>query len=173
MYCSSPFLNHVAKLRVLSDINKKIKIKNKSILLFIIILNYYIMQTTVKERLMQFIDKKKISKNKFEKLAGLSTGYLNQLRHSPSADKVKSILVAFPELNQTWLLTGEGEMLVGDNKPVNVINGVTQGDNSEINQGCSPCEDTDDICSDLRAEIQFLREQNRKLLAMVERLMGK
>lgn len=69
------------------------------------------MKETVKDRLLKFIDIKNLSINKFEGLAGLSVGYMRQLRKEPSRAKIKSIILAFPELNESWLLTGEGEML--------------------------------------------------------------
>lgn len=78
------------------------------------------METTVKERLMKFIAYKQIGQTKFEKLAGLSNGYLNQLRKAPGVDKIQMIIGAFPDLNQQWLLTGEGEML--NNKAENEQN---------------------------------------------------
>lgn len=69
---------------------------------------------TVKERLITFIESQKISVNSFERSAGLSVGYLRQLRKEPSREKIKSIITAYPELNEQWLLTGEGEMLNED-----------------------------------------------------------
>lgn len=72
------------------------------------------MEQSVKERLTIYREYKKISQAKFEKAAKLSNGYLNSLRHAPSAIKLQSIIEAFPDLNRTWLLTGEGSMLVGE-----------------------------------------------------------
>lgn len=69
------------------------------------------METTVKERLMEFIEYKNIKKRAFEEAVGLSNGYLNQLRNSPGVDKISAILETYPEINKVWLLTGEGEML--------------------------------------------------------------
>lgn len=69
------------------------------------------MQETVKERLMQFVKFKKLSQKRFEEAVGLSNGYLNSLRKSPTATKLQSIIETFPDLNQQWLLTGEGSML--------------------------------------------------------------
>lgn len=69
------------------------------------------MENTVKERLIRFMKYKSIGQSKFEKLVGLSNGYINQLRNSPSPQKIQMIIEKFPELNQSWLLTGEGEML--------------------------------------------------------------
>lgn len=69
------------------------------------------MQETVKERLTKFIDFKCISVREFERRANLSNGYIKSLRKSPTIDKMQIIIRAFPELNQDWLLTGEGSML--------------------------------------------------------------
>ena len=56
------------------------------------------MEETVKQRLMMFKDYLGIGQAKFEKLAGLSNGYLNQLRNAPGAVKLQSIIYAFSEL---------------------------------------------------------------------------
>lgn len=69
------------------------------------------MEVSVKQRLIQFIKYKGIGQGKFEKTVGLSNGYINQLRHSPSPQKIQMIIGVYPDLNQSWLLTGEGEML--------------------------------------------------------------
>lgn len=66
---------------------------------------------TVKQRLIEFIKYKKLSQNRFEKLIGLSNGYVNNISRSVGASKLQSIIGIFPELNPEWLLTGEGEML--------------------------------------------------------------
>lgn len=71
-------------------------------------------EVTVKERIMEYIESQKISVNSFERTVGLSVGYLRQLRKEPSREKIKSIIIAYPELNEHWLLTGEGEMLNSD-----------------------------------------------------------
>lgn len=86
------------------------------------------MEVSVKQRLMQFIKYKGIGQGKFEKTVGLSNGYINQLRHSPSPQKIQMIIGAYPDLNQSWLLTGEGEMLNSvkiDSEPqINFTKGV-------------------------------------------------
>lgn len=69
------------------------------------------MERTAKERLIEFIKTKGIGQTKFEKICGLSNGYINSLRKAPSYEKVQIIIGSFPDLNPEWLLTGEGEML--------------------------------------------------------------
>lgn len=71
---------------------------------------------SVKERLKAFIEYKKISIRSFENRCGLSYGYVNNMRVSIQPAKLKSISIQFPDLNKSWLLTGEGEMLVTSEK---------------------------------------------------------
>lgn len=72
------------------------------------------METSVKQRIVEYIKYKGLSHKRFETAAGLSNGYLNSLRHSPSPMKLQSIVEAFPDLNRDWLLTGNGYMLNDD-----------------------------------------------------------
>ena len=69
------------------------------------------MEDTVKQRLICFLKYKHLSQAKFESKIGLSNGYVNNIRKSLQPDKLQRIAQSFPELNITWLLTGEGEML--------------------------------------------------------------
>lgn len=74
------------------------------------------METTVKERLIQYINYKGLSKNKFETICGFGSRYVSNISVSIPPDKVKIISLKFPDLNTGWLLTGEGEMLKGGYK---------------------------------------------------------
>lgn len=69
------------------------------------------MESTVKERLIAFINYLGMSKNAFENACGLSTRYVSNISASVSPDKLKQISLKFPELNVEWLLTGQGDML--------------------------------------------------------------
>ena len=69
------------------------------------------MKATVKERLLTSIASKNISARKFETITGLSNGYINNLKRSPTAEKLEKIFYNFPELSKQWLLAGEGQML--------------------------------------------------------------
>lgn len=64
---------------------------------------------TIADRLNAFRESKGIRKARFERICGLSNGYLNSIR-TPSAEKLEAILKAFPELNRNWVMFGEGEM---------------------------------------------------------------
>lgn len=102
------------------------------------------METTVKQRLIKFLEYKRISKSEFEKQCGMANGYVNSINKGFGSEKLKSITLNFPDLNRDWLLYGEGEML----KPTSSYNTINQqysnnataliGDNYNVNMPTSP-----------------------------------
>lgn len=66
---------------------------------------------TVKERLRRFLKHSNITAQKFEALCGLSNGYISNMRKGIGDDKLEQIANSFPNLNLSWLVLGEGEML--------------------------------------------------------------
>lgn len=100
------------------------------------------MENSVKQRLVSYLKEKKIGQNRFESLAGISNGYISNLKKSPGSEVLTKILNAAPDLDRTWLLTGEGSMLSGPNKeektemqalpliPIDAMAGVLSGSNA-------------------------------------------
>lgn len=86
------------------------------------------MESTVKERLISFIEYMGINKHSFEKTCGFSTGFVSNMRVSLQPSKIMSIANNFPNLNTGWLLTGDGEML----KNSGTMIGSNQGDGNKI-----------------------------------------
>ena len=72
------------------------------------------METTVKQRLVEFLKCKKIGQKKFEIACGFSNGFVNSIRQSISPKKIQQIALCYPDLNTGWILTGEGSMLRDD-----------------------------------------------------------
>ena len=66
--------------------------------------------STQKDRILQFIDYKEISKNKFYIETGISNGILDK-KSGLSMDTVEKFYSTYPEINPEWLLTGKGPML--------------------------------------------------------------
>ena len=64
-----------------------------------------------KERLLTFIAYLRIRKSEFERRCGLSNGYINSIKGDIGVQKLVGMTQAFPQLNPTWVATGEGEML--------------------------------------------------------------
>lgn len=69
------------------------------------------MKSSIKQRLISYIDNKGITVREFERVCGMSNGYVRGIDTAIGEQKLKTISLQFPELNISWLLTGEGEML--------------------------------------------------------------
>lgn len=67
--------------------------------------------SNVKERLSEFIKFKKMSVVEFERIIGVSNGYVSSISKSIQPDKLEIISDNNPELNLEWLLIGKGSML--------------------------------------------------------------
>ena len=95
------------------------------------------MESAVKQRLVSFIGYLGISKNAFEVACGLSKRYVSNISVSISPSVIEKISLKFPQLNKSWLLTGEGEML---KSTPTVQQNNTHGDNNGIMQmRCQEC----------------------------------
>lgn len=69
---------------------------------------------TVPERLQLFLDSQDVNAYRVNKQAGLSKGLLTkalQGRKGLSSQSLEQILLAYPELDADWLMTGRGEMI--------------------------------------------------------------
>lgn len=119
------------------------------------------MENPTKQRLTQFIEKKRISQRQFERLVGVSSGYFTHLRDAPKELVLQRIFNSFPDLSRDWLLTGEGDMLTPSVS-------VTQGDHSTaIGNGSG---NTNNYNSD--AVIAILNEQLRVKDRQIEGLIA-
>ena len=69
------------------------------------------MENKLRSRVREYCEYMNIRVSQFEKKAGLSNGYFNQVSKKPSDAKLDAIAKAHPELNLDWLCTGRGEMI--------------------------------------------------------------
>lgn len=75
------------------------------------------METTVKERLKEFIKAEGISEREFCRRVGVGSAYIQSIRKSIMPDTLQQITIQFPRLNPLWLLLGEGDMLFPEEAP--------------------------------------------------------
>lgn len=64
----------------------------------------------IKERILEYIKYKGITKNKFETTCGLPVRYVSNIGNSIQSDVIKKIILSYPDINLYWLLLGEGQM---------------------------------------------------------------
>lgn len=87
------------------------------------------METTVKQRLIQFIKFMHLTQKAFEERCGMSNGYVANIRRGIGNEYLQSIAHQFPQLNREWLVYGEGEML---RPSAQVMQNNVNGDNNYI-----------------------------------------
>jgi hypothetical protein len=68
----------------------------------------------IKERLDLIINELGLSGRAFEKACGLANGSYSSIGNGVGADKLKKILIRFPQISADWLLVGRGEMWTAD-----------------------------------------------------------
>lgn len=64
----------------------------------------------IRQRILQILEAKGISKYKFYKDTGLSNGYLDK-EGAVGSDKCEKIISYFPDVSLEWLILGRGSML--------------------------------------------------------------
>lgn len=111
------------------------------------------MENKLRERVRQYCEYMNIRVSQFEKKAGLSNGYFNQVSKKPSDAKLESIAHAHPSLNIDWLCTGRGEML-------NVERPKEYSASSQPNvEGEALPVQEDSLIAELRAQIERLESK--------------
>lgn len=66
---------------------------------------------TLKERLLEFVEFKKMNKRQFQMSIGVSNSYIQNLNENIGPLILEKISAVYPELNMEWLLKGEGNMI--------------------------------------------------------------
>ena len=121
----------------------------------------------VKERLRTFIASKDMSVRRFEILCGFPNSFVSNIKRTTSPARLEVIASKFPELNITWLMTGNGEMLNTsylENREVSHID-------SESAELMQHCEKLLSQIEKQQAQIETLIEQNNRLLQLLQQKM--
>ena len=127
------------------------------------------MESSVKQRLINFLDYKRISKAEFSRKLGVSSSYIGAMRKSIQPDKVERIAILFPDLNIQWLLTGSGEMINTTSNIISNANGVViSGSNNMPNSSIDNRHYYSDSPDVLRAQIELLDERIKEKDAQIK-----
>lgn len=124
----------------------------------------------MKERILQFIDYKGFSKNKFYKETGLSNGILDK-KSGLTSESIEKIYSKYPEINIEWLLTGKGEMLrtssqnISQNGNTNVNNG-----HNVSGQGNVIKQTNDELMEIIREKDKQIAEKDKQIAMLIERI---
>jgi transcriptional regulator with XRE-family HTH domain len=71
---------------------------------------------SIKQRILQFVDSLGVSKRSFYEKTGISRGTLEGIA-GITEDTLVKFITNYTNINPTWLLTGDGDMLLSDTRP--------------------------------------------------------
>lgn len=97
------------------------------------------METTVKQRLIDFIDFIGITPAEFQRNCGLSSGFVNNISKGIGTRALLKIESEYPQLNTRWLITGQGQMLSNEPQQSSVVQNNFSGNNNYIHGGSVNC----------------------------------
>lgn len=109
---------------------------------------------SIKERILVYLNYKKVNKNTFYRVVEVANGYLDK-QSAVNSDVLARIIIKYPDLNYRWLLLGEGEMLE-----------IPQGKNRDSVSCSESCLLKDYVIQLQKDKIQSLEEKliNNRLL---------
>lgn len=70
--------------------------------------------SSIKERLTDYLNFKKINVYDFQRALGVSKSYVATISKSIQPDKLERISNLYPDLSIGWLMIGQGEMIFND-----------------------------------------------------------
>lgn len=90
------------------------------------------METTVKQRLITFINFLGISQSEFQRRCNMASGFINNINKSIGTKTLMKIESEFPQLNTRWLITGQGQMLSNEPQQSGVVQNNFSGNNNYV-----------------------------------------
>lgn len=99
----------------------------------------------MKNRIIQFLSENNLTSTKFADTIGVQRSSISHIlsgRNKPSFDFIEKMLIAYPDLNAQWLITGKGSMLKNQ---LSLFNQETQIENKNLSSpesNISNLEDT-------------------------------
>lgn len=122
---------------------------------------------------MQYISYKRMTVQMFELKTGISNGAVAKMGDNTRRSTLDKISNKFPDLNRTWLLTGEGEMLNDTSSISNVANSdrhgtSVAGNGNNVNATSALEKALESLMEQQRITVKA-QEQIDRLLALLEK----
>ena len=94
----------------------------------------------MKTRIKALLEHKGLTSAKFADIIGVQRSSISHIlsgRNNPSLDFIQKLMIKFPEIDNNWLLLGEGEMINSESKQMpnlGTIPFIKDEDNTQINK---------------------------------------
>ncbi len=116
------------------------------------------MPKSLKERLLEFVAYEGLSKSEFERLCGLSNGFVDKSSSKTRRSSLDRISNKFPNLNIDWVITGIGDMIKSEATYKNISGNIISGDSMNIRNVNMVKGDNNAIESNVKPGSVFVRE---------------
>lgn len=131
----------------------------------------------MKERIIQFLSENNLTSTRFADVIGVQRSSISHIlsgRNKPSFDFIEKMLVAYPDLNAQWLITGKGNMFTNQHSLFTkdedqTINNLTQRESNIQNLN----DQSTDI-ADSEKEIETMLKtklEDKHVQTSIERVM--
>lgn len=130
------------------------------------VLNNFLMEGSVKERIKEFLAHLGLGQNKFEERVGFSNGYINNVK-SIGSDKLNKIITEYPLLNLEWLITGKGEMFKTHTISDNVGSSIVMGNNNDV------YNKNNEIGTSYQDLLEIIRKKDEQIASKDEQIASK
>lgn len=118
-------------------------------------------KSQIKQKILLYLKTKGVSEYSFYKDSGVTRGVLQQ-NNGISEDNITRFLAYAPDVNPTWLLTGEGEMLKGERKQV----AIPEHDPYPVNTSDVPVsigKDSDFVAEPQQSDADYIRNTRPRI----------
>ncbi len=123
---------------------------------------------TIKDRIFQIIDLKRITINALERQMGVSNSYFKNTKNI-SAENCAKLLDIYPDISAEWLLLGKGEMLKNNQNVGDITNSSVTGVNINGTEIHLPSSENVQAIMDMVVTYQRITE---KQLSQIDQLIA-
>lgn len=118
----------------------------------------------IKDRLIVFIKAMGMKNAEFERVCGLSNGFVGNTNDKIRKSSLNQISAAFPLLNMEWVINGTGEMMLPEEKNPTNLTDLVRIVSKLVEQGEANAE-----ANRMNAEANLKHAQNfERLISLIE-----
>lgn len=128
-------------------------------------------KSPIKQNILLYLEEKGVTPYEFYKLSGVTRGVLAQ-NNGISEDNISKFLAYATDVNPSWLLTGEGEMLIKDGsvEQNDIVGDSINGHNVTVGKSG---DDYMKVIMQQSLQLSKSQEQIDRLITLLEKMSDK
>lgn len=123
----------------------------------------------LKQRILQFLENKGITKYKFYQETGITNGILSQ-KNGLTEENIERFLSTYPEVSAEWLMRGEGSMFVSKSVSSEEKCKQSKDMKTEIEEGITQISGLQEKADEFFSRIEQMEKDAKKRDFILERM---